>query len=77
MTQETDKEIEDIMVTNGKETPDKDKKPYISNHTGYGYKGSENFEHDDTGGAMNYSGVEDDVFNAFIEHEDWDEGYDF
>jgi hypothetical protein len=77
MTQETDKEIEDIMVTNGKEKPDKDKKPYISNHTGYGYKGSENFEHDDTGGAMNYSGVVDDVYDSLKEHEDWDEGYDY
>jgi hypothetical protein len=55
----------------------KEKKPYVSNHTIYGYDGSENFEHDNTGSLMNYSGCEDDIFNAISEHEDWQEGYDY
>lgn len=55
----------------------KDREPILSNHTGYGYKGSENFEHDDTGSQMNYSGVEDDVNNAIADHEGWEEGYDY
>ncbi len=41
-----------------------DHQSLISNHTGYSYQGSENFEHDDTGAQMNYSGVYDDVLNA-------------
>lgn len=55
----------------------RDRIPYLSNHTGYGYRGSENFEHDDTGSQMNYSGVEDDVMNAFADHEGWEHGYDY
>ena len=51
-------------------------KSYVADHTGYG-KGGENFEHDDTGSLMNYSGVHDDVFNAFGEHNDWEDGYDY
>ncbi len=54
-----------------------DRAPILSNHTGYGYKGSENFEHDDTGCTMNYSGVYDDVSNAVADHEGWEEGYDY
>lgn len=49
----------------------------VSNHSGYGYSGSENFEHDDTGAMHNYSGVEDDVFSSFSEHDGWQEGYDY
>lgn len=49
----------------------------VSNHSGYSYQGSENFEHDDTGSLMNYSGVEDEVFSSFAVHEDWQEGYDY
>lgn len=55
----------------------KQKKPYISNHTIYGYAGSENFEHDDNSNLMNYSGCEDEIFNAISEHQDWQEGYDY
>ena len=54
----------------------KDKKPFISNHTGYG-EGGENYEHDDSGSLMNFSGVVDDVNNALKEHEDWQEDYDY
>jgi hypothetical protein len=50
---------------------------YRSNHTGYSIEGSENFEHDDTGCASNLSGCVDMVVNAQIEHEGWDEGYDY
>ncbi len=49
----------------------------VGNRSGYGYKGSENFEHDDTGDEMNYSGVEDEVFSAAAEHDGWEEGYDY
>jgi len=49
----------------------------ISNHSGYGCEGGENFEHDDTGCLHNYSGVEDDIFSSYAEHEDWQEGYDY
>ena len=49
----------------------------ISNHSGYDYKGSENFEHDDNGNIMNYSGVYDDVMSAFAESEGWVESYDY
>lgn len=52
-------------------------KRVISNHSGYGYSGSENFEHDDTGSIMNYSGVEDMIFSSMAEHGDWQEGYDY
>lgn len=47
------------------------------NHSGYPYPGSENFEHDDTGSIINYSGVEDMIFSSFAENEGWEEGYDF
>jgi hypothetical protein len=52
------------------------KSEYVADHTGYG-KGGENFEHDDKGADMNYSGVHDDVYNAIKEHEDWQVGYDY
>ena len=64
-------------TTYGDEVFTGDKKaPYVSDHTGYG-KGGENFEHDDTGSIMNYSGVHDDVYNSIGDHEDWKEGYDY
>ena len=34
---------------------------FISNHSGSDYEGSENYEHDDNGDLMNYSGVYDSV----------------
>lgn len=55
----------------------KDGVPIVSNHTGYNYEGSENFEHDNTASQMNYSGVEDDVNNAIADHEGWEKGYDY
>jgi len=54
-----------------------DAMPIVSNHSGYDYEGSENFEHDGNGAIMNFSGVYDDVYNSFREHEGWTEGYDY
>ena len=54
-----------------------DRKNVISNFTQYDYEGSENFEHDNTGSWMNYSGVYDEVMSSFAEHEDWISGYDY
>ena len=48
-----------------------------SNHSIYGYKGSENYEHDDTGCIHNYSACEDMIFDAICEHDGWQEGYDY
>jgi len=69
--------IKEIMEENQTIVGGKEKKSYISNHTVYGYYGSENFEHDNTGSLMNRSGCEDEIFNAISEHEDWQEGYDY
>lgn len=49
----------------------------VSNHTGYSHPGGENFEHDDNGSLMNYSGMEDEVYSALATHGDWQEGYDY
>lgn len=60
------------------ENPLQEDRPLVvGNQTGYGYSGSENFEHDDTGAAMNYSGCEDEMFSATAEHDGWQEGYDY
>ena len=67
--------VPDVPLTGG--TTGREETPYVSNHTGYGYKGSENFEHDDTGSQMNRSGCEDDMLNPIIEHEGWERGYDY
>jgi hypothetical protein len=47
----------------------------VGNHTGY--KGGENYEHDDNGSLMNFSGVEDDMLSAEANHNGWDDGYDY
>lgn len=78
------RQVSDILNREDAAAPDvliphagKDRPPIVANHTGYGYKGSENFEHDDTGSIMNYSGVEDEMNNAKAEHEGWEPGYDY
>ena len=53
------------------------REPFISNHSGYGYKESSNYEHDDTGDIHNYSGVLDEVTEAQIDHEGLTPGYDY
>ncbi len=77
MTTESPNEIAEIMEQNQTVSPKKEKTSIVSNHTGYPHEGSENFEHDDTGSSMNYSGVEDELNKAKAEHEDWQEGYDY
>ena len=54
-----------------------DSRLVVSNMSGYSHKGSENFEHDNTGSVMNYSGVEDEVHSAEAVHQDWEAGYDY
>lgn len=76
MPKGTLKEIEEIMTSNQGTGSGKDEKPFLSNHSGYDYEGSENFEHDNNGDIHNYSGVVDEVNNALKEHEGWQEGYD-
>ena len=50
----------------------------ISNFSPYQYEGAENFTHFENGDAINhYSGSYDDCLNPIIEHEGWQEGYDF
>ncbi|QFY88499.1 hypothetical protein D5125_02825 [Magnetovirga frankeli] len=77
MSDTTWKEIKEVMNHNKGIGHGKDREPFISNHSGYDYEGSENFEHDDNGAIMNYSGVMDDVYNSIAEHEDWEDGYDY
>ena len=55
----------------------KERTPILSNHTVYQYKGSEGWEHDDTGSMQNYSGCCDDMMNPTAEHEGWEAGYDY
>src|SRR5690606_42075127 len=62
--------------TLGTANPAKDKEPIISNHTDYKKRG-ENFEHDDAGSLMNFSGMEDEMNNALKEHKDWQKDYDY
>jgi len=50
---------------------------YISNHTGYDYVGGENYEHDTNASQVNYSGCEDDIYNAISVHDGWQEGFDY
>lgn len=76
MPRESSKEIDELMRSNVGLGGGTDKGKFVSDHTGYG-KGGENFEHDDTGSLMNYSGCVDDVGEALKEHEDWQEGYDY
>lgn len=69
---------EDLFVPSRNESPTKpDRRPIVSNHTGYLTKGSESWEHDDTGSLQNYSGCYDDMMDPIAEHEGWQEGYDY
>ena len=68
---------EETVVLSDKADPNGNPSQVISNHTAYNYTGSENFEHDDTGDRMNYSGVEDDINTALAEHEGWQGNYDY
>jgi len=78
-----EKDIEDLFKEDEEKVSQHEKLDPISenkvvgNRSNYGYKGSENFEHDDTGALHNYSGMEDEIDSANSEHEDWEEGYDY
>ena len=78
-----DKEIEDLFKEADEQLSKQEKlepaseHKVVGNRSGYEYKGSENFEHDDNGSLHNYSGVEDEMNSAEAEHEDWEEGYDY
>ena len=50
-------EIRETMSENRSVVGDGREHAVIANHTPYGYDGGENYEHDDTGGLRNYSGV--------------------
>lgn len=45
--------------------------------TGYNRSGSSNWEHDDTGAQMNYSGMADIALSAQAEEKGWEAGYDY
>jgi hypothetical protein len=49
----------------------------VHNCTGYGGPDGANYEHDNTGGMMNYSGCYDMILSAISEHEGWSESYDY
>lgn len=58
-------------------SPHEDSRSVVGNHSGYGHEGAANFEHDDTGGLHNYSGMEDELFSAAADNDGWEEGYDY
>lgn len=69
---------EDGFLSSGNESATRlNRKPILSNHTGCSSKGSEGWEHDDTGNEQNYSGCYDDMMDPIAEHEGWQEGYDY
>lgn len=68
---------ENSLVSSLDEQGPEDALRVVGNHTGYDTPGSENYEHDETGSMMNYSGIEDEMFSAEAEHDGWQEGYDF
>ena len=70
-------EICETMTDNQSVVGDGREQSVTSNHTGYGYDGGENHEHDDTGSLMNYSGVQDAIFSAEALHQDWEPGFDY
>lgn len=64
-------------IQDGKSSAIRDRKPFLANHSGYPYEGSENFEHDDTGSIHNFSGCLDEIVNAEADHNGLDAGYDY
>lgn len=63
--------------TNNESQSTKDRRPILSNHTGYSSPGSEGWEHDNTGNLQNFSGCYDDMMEPIAEHEGWQDGYDY
>ena len=68
-----------ITASVGEQLPNNDHQEYQIVHNGTGYDSSDgaNYEHDDTGGPMNYSGCYDMMMSPVSEHEGWTEGYDY
>lgn len=56
-------------------TGGEERAPVVANHSKH--PDGHNYEHDDNGSLMNYSGVEDEMNNAQADHEGWEEGYDY
>lgn len=51
--------------------------PVMEDHTGYNRGHSANWEHDNTGSQMNYSGMSDIMLGAMAENNGWEAGYDY
>lgn len=49
----------------------------VLDHTGYHRSGSSNWEHDNTGSMMNYSGMVDIALSAQAADKGWEAGYDY
>jgi hypothetical protein len=49
----------------------------VLDHSGYNRSGSSNWEHDDTGAKMNYSGMADIALIAQADEKGWEAGYDY
>jgi hypothetical protein len=71
------KDITEVMTSNESLVGDGLNRRVVANHTAYAYMEAANYEHEGQGAIMNYSGVEDDIFSALAEHEDWQPGYDY
>ena len=72
-----EKDITEVMTSNESLVGDGLNRRVVANHTAYAYMEAANYEHEGQGAIMNYSGVEDDIFSALAEHEDWQPGYDY
>lgn len=69
--------FEGLPRENGASSTLRDRKRFLANHSGYPYEGSESFEHDDTGAIHNFSGCEDEIVNAEVDHRGLEAGYDY
>ena len=67
----------ELSIQDGKGSTIRDRKPFLANHSGYPYEGSENLEHDDTGAIHNLSGCQDEIVNAEADHKGLEPGYDY
>ena len=85
---EIDARIEELLKTNRYalamfnqpiygDGEDEGRSKVVLDHTGYNRSGSSNWEHDDTGGKMNYSGMADIALSAQAEEKGWEAGYDY
>ena len=75
--EEDESTLSDLPISGGKSSTIRDRKPFLANHSGYPYEGSENFEHDDTGAIHNFSDCQDEIVNAEADHKGLEAGYDY